>query len=402
MKSVLILSKWRNSISVALAVDVLRLRGLRPVLVSAFPDDRNRGACADHVVVDWDAEDLPTLVARLDQRGTVPIAVINMVEPLIPWQVAIAAHYGLPGGEESRQVLASKVLVRERMRSLGLSTVRFCGDPAEADFFPAIVKPSRASAASWQVRRVDGPDDLLAYQRHLTEHGLAETELIVEEFLPGTEFMVDGPVIAGRFHPISTIEKPEHDDIRHHNAGLQYHPPQQEFVRDGIRALCEKINTLCTDLRLDQFWLHVEGRTAEDGRTELVEINPRPGGGMVPAIVREVSGIDPIEAFVAMALGEFTLHEPIPVRHRSIIGIVDVEAHELGTVEIRTTEDDLRALPGVIDAEVIDGFQISDLEKENFFICFAFTADSMDQLRARAASILAGLDYRIVAPSQTV
>ncbi|MGH3767187.1 MAG: ATP-grasp domain-containing protein [Pseudonocardiaceae bacterium] len=398
MKSVLILSKW-NAGGVALAVEQLRARGLRSVLISERPDNRNRDKCDDHVLLDWDSEDLPTLITRLDQRDIVPIAVVNMIEPLIPWQDAIAAHYDLPGVGAGLNVLASKALVRDHMRALGLSAIRFCGDPAEVDFFPAIVKPSRESAASWLVRRVDSPAELLAYQRHLAELGVADTELIIEEYLPGTEFSVDGPVAGGRFHPVLAVERPEHDDTRHHNAGLQIHPPQQDHVRDGVRALSEMIDTLCTDLHIDQLWLHVEGRVDEDGRTEIIEINPRPAGGMYSAVIHETSGIDPIEAFISMSLGEFTFTPERlgPLRDRPIIGLFDVEADELGIVEISTTEDDLRALPDVINAEVINGYQISSLEKENFFIRFAITADSVSQLRARTATILSTLDYRITA-----
>lgn len=402
MKAVLILSKW-NAGGVALAAEQLRARGLRSVLISELPDNRNRDKCDDYVLMDWDNEDLPTLITRLDQRDIVPIAVVNMIEPLIPWQDAIAAHYALPGVGASLNVLASKTLVRDHMRALGLSTIRFCGDPAEVDFFPAIVKPSRESAASWLVRRVDGPAELLAYRHLLAERGFADTELIIEEYLPGTEFSVDGPVVGGRFHPVLAVERPEHDDTRHHNAGLQIHPPQQDHVRDGVRALSKMIGTLCADLRIDQLWLHVEGRVDEDGRTELIEINPRPAGGMYSTVIHETSGIDPIEAFISMSLGEFTFTPERlgPLRDRPIIGLFDVEADELGIVEISTTEDDLRALPGVINAEVINGYQISSLEKENFFIRFAITADSVSQLRTLTATILSTLDYRITAQPQT-
>jgi hypothetical protein len=298
-------------------------------------------------------------------------------------------------------VLASKTLVRDHMRALGLSTIRFCGDPAEVDFFPAIVKPSRGSSASWLVRRVDSPAELLAYQRHLAERGFVDTELIIEEYLPGIEFSVDGPVVGGRFHPVLAVEKPDHDDTRHHDAGLRIHPPQQDHVRDGVRALSETIGTLCADLRLDQLWLHVEGRAGEDGRTELVEINPRFGGGMYPTAIHEISGIDPMEAVISMSLGEFTLERLGPLRDRTIIGWVDVEADELGHVEISTTADDLCELPGVIKAEVVNGYQVSDLEKENYFLRFVMKADSVSQLRARAATVLSTVDYRITAQPQT-
>jgi biotin carboxylase len=318
---------------------------------------------------------------------------------LIPWNVDIAAHYGLSGAGAGLNVLASKILVREHMRTLGLSTIRFSGDPAEVDFFPAIVKPTRVSSASWLVRRVDSPAELLAYQHHLAEIGAADTELIIEEYLPGTEFSVDGPVVGGRFHSVLAVEKPDHDNIRHHDSGLLVHPPQLDHVREGVRVLSETINTLCADLRLDQLWLHFEGRSAEDGRTELIEINPRPGGGTHPAVIREASGIDPFEAFISMSLGEFTFtpDRPEPVRDWSIVGMVDLEAFELGTVEITTTADDLRALPGVITVKMIDGFQISSLDKENSFLGFAVTGESMSQLRARAATVLDNFVYRVTA-----
>lgn len=402
MKSVLILSKWNVGV-VPSAVEQLRARGLRSVLVSDVPDDRNRDKCDDHVLMDWDSENLSTLVIRLDRLGIDHIAVVNVLEPLVPWQIAIAAHYGLPGAEAGRTVLLSKKQVREHMQALGLSDIRFSDDPAEVDFFPAIVKPSDESGASRLVRRVDEPAELLAYQHHLAELGYADTELIIEQYLSGTEFTVDGPVVTGCFYPVLAGEKPDHDETRHHDAGINLHPPQRDHVRGGVRVLSELISTLCTDLDLDQLWLHVEGRTTEDGRTELVEINPRPGRGMHFSAIHGASGIDPLEAFVSMALGEyaFTSEPPDPLREQPITGLVYVEADELGTVEISTNEDELRELPGVVNMELVNGYQVSNLAQENFFLGFTITADTLDQLRARVATVLNTLDYRITAQPQT-
>ncbi|GAA0499434.1 ATP-grasp domain-containing protein [Streptomyces olivaceiscleroticus] len=396
MESVLILSKW-NAGAVALAAEQLRARGLRSVLITELPDNRHRDKCDAQVLVDWDSENLSTLIDRLDRRGVVPVAVVNLIEPLLPWQGGLAAHYGLPGVGPGLDVLASKTLVRDRMRALGLSTIGFSDDPVEVDFFPAIVKPSRESTASRLVRKVHGPAELLAYRRHLAERGFGDTEMIIEEYLPGVEFSVDGPVVDGRFHPVLAVEKPDHDEVRHHDAGLRIHPPQQEHVRAAVPVLTEMISAFCADLRLDQIWLHVEGRADENGRTELVEINPRFGGGMYPTAIQEAGGIDPVAAVVSMSLGEFTPAQLGPVRDQKIIGWVDVEAAELGRVEIDATEEDLCALPGVIKAVVVDGYQVTDLEQENYFLRFALTADSVDQLRARAEHVLktAG-SYRII------
>ncbi|MBW5421424.1 ATP-grasp domain-containing protein [Streptomyces sp. BG9H] len=394
MKSVLIFSKQHFG-GVPLIAGQLRARGLRSVLVSELPDNRHRDKCDDHVVFDWFGEELSVLADRLEERGIEPVAVVNLLESLSHWQMAVAAHYAVPGADESRHVLLSKVLVREHMRTLGLSDMRFSGDPATVDFFPAIVKPARDSGASRLVSRVNGPDELRAYQDRLAAAGLAGTELIVEEYLPGVEFSVDGPVVDGKFHPLLTVEKPEHDQVKHHDAGLEFHPPEQEHVREGVRVLCEKVNAFCADLRLDQFWLHFEGRSTEDGRTELIEINPRFGGGMIPAAVREISGIDPIEAVVSMALGEFKLDGPMPLRERPVVGWIDMEGDELGTVEVSTTEDDLRELPGMVGAQITNGYRITDLEQENFFLRFAVTADSVSQLRERVETVRNKIDYRI-------
>ena len=53
------------------------------------------------VVFDWDSEELSAL-DRLDERGMTWSAAVNMVEKLIGWHIAVAAHYGLPGGDAGR------------------------------------------------------------------------------------------------------------------------------------------------------------------------------------------------------------------------------------------------------------------------------------------------------------
>lgn len=395
MKSVLILSQWHGG-GVAFAAEALKARGLRSVLVSAHADDRNRDRCDEHVLFDW--TDPQALIALLDERDIDPIAIVNTLEPLIPWQMALAAHYGLPGAEAGRNVLLSKTLVRDHVRKLGLSGIRYTGDLSEVDFFPAIVKPARESGSSWLVRRVNSRAELHEFQRMLNDLGFADTELIAEEYIAGTEFSIDGPVADGRFHPVLTAEKPEHDDVRHHDRGLRIHPVQQDHVRAGVHALVEVINAVCADLGLDQLWLHVEGRTTQDGRAELVEINPRPGGGLYPAATRKASGIDVFELVVAMSLAEFQPELIGPLPEEQVIGWYDVEARTRGTVEVRTTEEDLLALPGVFAVDIANGIKVVSLEKENHFLRVAVTAGSRDELDARVAAAVRTFDYRIVPP----
>ncbi|MFE5680683.1 acetyl-CoA carboxylase biotin carboxylase subunit family protein [Streptomyces erythrochromogenes] len=396
MKSVLVLS-WIAIGNVPAAVAELRARDLRPVLVSNLPDDPNAGLCDDHIVFDWDGEELSALTARVTERGIEPIAVVSMVEKLVEWSIALTTHYGLPGGGTSRAVLASKTLVRERMRALGLSELKYSDDPRSVDFFPAIIKPTRESAASYLVKRVDDREELLAYLKELEESGAGDVELIAEEFVAGTEYSVDGPVLNGRFHPLLAVEKADYDYAKNHDAGLSFHPPQQSHVRDGVRALCESINTLCADQGLDQVWLHFEGRSSQDGRTELIEINPRPGGFHtgIPASIQNLYGIDVIATVVSMALGEYAPQDLGPMLEQPIFGNVELEAEELGTVVAATTEEDLLALPGVISVRLFDGYRVTQLNKENFFLSLTMTADSLEQMREQAATVLGTFEYSV-------
>lgn len=401
MESVLILSKWSNSRGVTHVINRLRHRGLRPVLVTPC-FDLNCDKCDDYILLDWDKEDLQTLLTQIDRRGIKPVAIVNLVELLNSWQIALATHYGLPGSESFRNLLASKFLVREHMQAMGLSNIRFSGDPAKVDFFPAIVKLSREGSASFLVRRVDSPDELSAYQRHLAELGFAEKELIIEEFLPGAEFSLDGPAVGGRFYPALAGAMPDYDNtrLRHHNVGLHIHPPQRDHIRDGVRALHKMIDAFCADLHLDQVWLHTEGRTVEGGRAELVEINPRPGGGILTEAIRAARGIDQMDTLISMSLGQFAIPAeiPDPLRAPPLFGTADMDAKELGIVEIRNTEDEIRALPGVVAVHLANGLQVTTLEKENFYINFLLTADSVEQLRDRYDTVINAIDYHIKAP----
>ena len=167
-------------------------------------------------------------------------------------------------------------------------------------------------------------------------------------------------------------------------------------MREGVRVLCEAINALCTDLGLDQIWLHFEGRSTQDGRTELIEINPRPGGGQIPTAIQEINGIDVIEANVSMALGGYAPEDLGPLREQPIIGWsgrggLKSSARSRSSPPRRNCSP----CPASSTCKLSDGYQITNLRQENFFFSFTMTADSVDQLRAHAAKALDTLDYRV-------
>lgn len=103
--------------------------------------------------------------------------------------------------------------------------------------------------------------------------------------------------------------------------------------------------------------------------------------------------MDPIELSLSLALGT-----ALPVAasgHDDALAIVPLDAEALGVVDCRTTAAELRRLPGVVDAYVIDGYRVSTLDKENFFAAVMVTGRDERQLRERASGALAIMDYRV-------
>ncbi|MFH0244577.1 acetyl-CoA carboxylase biotin carboxylase subunit family protein [Streptomyces sp. HK10] len=398
---VLVFSK-RSTGGVRILAGMLREEGMRPVLVSADPDDMNRDSCDAHVVVDWDRAGLPELVAAVDAAGVVPAAVVNLVEPLIGWQIRTARHYGLPGGEPGREVLTSKALVRGEMRRLGLSALPFAAGPAgsfpvgSVTEFPVIVKPSLDSGASRLVRLAHGPGDLSRHLGDIAAKTTPELEVVVERYIEGTEFSIDGPVLDGRFRALFCVEKTQHDERRHHDAGLRISPPPSAHVRRGVEETVEDISALCTALDLAGGWLHVEGRVPPDGRSELVEINPRPGGGLHRTATLRTCGVDPVRAIVQAALGgEQAKGLADTARNTELLALLPFEVDRIGQVTGATPIEEIKAIPGVVDGYQFDRFEVLTLDQENFFTEALITAETVAGLGEVADRVRAAFRYEM-------
>ncbi|MEU1661773.1 ATP-grasp domain-containing protein [Streptomyces griseofuscus] len=393
-RDVLIYSK-RFEGGVRLVSRMLSDMGRRPVLVSDEPKDVNRDHCAAHIVVDWEQASLAELVAAVDAAGVEPTAVVNFVDSLISWQVRTARHYGLPGGERGREVLLSKARVRAAMTERGLSSLPFVAGTVAAleveavTAYPVIVKPDQDSGGSRLVRRAENAVELRSRLKDLADIMGPDTDAIVEEYIDGVEFSVDGPVLEGLFHPLFEVEKTEHDNQRHHDAGLLISPPPSAHVRQAVRDLSERIGTLCASLGLEGSWFHVEGRARADGSCELVEINPRPGGRMYRAATQRTCGVDPIDMSVRMALGE-RLDDALAGATRGggeLLAMLPFEADRVGTLVSATPVEELKRIPGVVDGYLFDNFRVVTMERENFFAEAMIIAEGVADLHEIAEQV---------------
>jgi biotin carboxylase len=379
----------------------LRRRGWRVVLVSDLVDDPNAPACDSHVVVDWGGAD-EAIAATIEGAGVRPNAIVNMVESLIARRTALLGHFGLPDLSTGLASLTNKAVVRKAADDAGVFPIQWMAgslrDIAETPprSYPVVLKPAMKSGASHNVHLLRSAEDLARAIAEL-ENDHPSDLFMVEEFLQGDEFSVDGYVLAGKFKDVFVADKPDHDTVRLHDRGLRVSPPLR-VTPGAVSRFVKELQVLVTQLGLDAVWLHVEGRAGARGRVGLIEVNPRPGGGLYTAAIRHRSGLDPIEFSLSLAVGD---PDPPAVHgHEDALAIVPVDAGTLGVVDCRTTASELRNIHGVLDACVIDGYHVSTLARENFFAWVMVTGRDEGELRSRAAEALAAIDYRVSRPSE--
>ena len=338
---------------------MLRDLSRRPVLISALPDDLNRSAADAHVVIDWDHDEVETLALQLAHREIEPVGVVTFVDSLAGWRAAIVAHYALPGGSGGAAVLADKAELRAALTAAGLSTVaHWSGTPTTLDVsvvdrYPVVAKPAVDSGGSRYGITAADAKALRAALRALAA-GLGEhARVLVEEYVTGAEFSIDGAVISGAFHDLLVFDKPAFDYARNQEGGMLVTPPQRAQVAASVASVVDTVSRLARSVSLDDTWLHVEARVRADGSTELIEVNVRPGGGLYRTAIRRACGVDAHEVFVRLSIGCAASDELLPTRDdTSLMGLNILKVPSSSEVVAAATREELLLVPGVVDAFV--------------------------------------------------
>jgi biotin carboxylase len=262
--------------------------------------------------------DAPTdaiaIVDALGRTGVRPDGVLTIWENSICVAARVAEALGLPGNpSESTDAARSKIWTREMSARLGLPTpraqrVRSLDElfaAAEYVGFPAVVKPEFGASAVGCVR-VDDFDDLphvytLVRDVVRPEHNdifRAGNDLLLEEYLDGVEFDVDLVLQNGRCAFSSVSQNWPTAEPSFQETGL--HCPADHNPKAVKRLVDLSVQTVQA-FGFRGGVLHVEGKCTSRG-PRIIEVNARMGGGRVFEMVRDVWGVDLVEAQLRSAL----------------------------------------------------------------------------------------------------
>jgi biotin carboxylase len=326
-----------------------------------------------------EADSVDAIVRAAEARPIDGILVVGDRPTVIAARVARAL--GLPGHPPAAATAARhKRLTREHFRDAGLPTPWFIpltidGSQMTVDSsqltvdssqavdrglstvdFPCVVKPVALSgsrgvmrvdddvalkAAIWRLRSLLASPDIRA------ERSDAHRELLVEQYIPGHEYALEGVLDHGRLHPFAIFDKPDPLDGPFFEETIYVTPPplassEQDVV---VRAVADA----AAALGLVHGPIHAELRVNRAG-VFVLEVAARPIGGLCARAVRFDDGASLEEKLLRHALGESPERWAresqasgvmmIPIPRRGIFrGVAGVEAaHTIpGVDDVRLT-----------------------------------------------------------------
>lgn len=178
-----------------------------------------------------------------------------------------------------------KYETRRRFAAAGLNVPEYRlllpGDPA-SQRFPCVLKPLHSSGSRGVIRANNLAEFATARARILKMTGSQEA-LLVEDFIPGREFALEGLVTGGELRVLALFDKPDPLDGPFFEETI-YVTPSRESA--GVqRAIAEAAQRAVTALGLRSGSVHAEMRVNSDG-VWMLEAAGRPIGGLCSRVLR--------------------------------------------------------------------------------------------------------------------
>jgi biotin carboxylase len=235
----------------------------------------------------------------------------------------VAQSLGLPGNRPEAAVAArDKRKTRESFRAAGLPGPRVLVVPASADperladelDYPLVVKPA-ALSGSRGVMRADNPAGFLVAFERLGRllasddvrlmRDSALQDIIIETFIHGREYAIEGVIDRGRLQTLAIFDKPDPLDGPLFEETIYVTPTRAEPAT--IAAIEQGVARAVAALGLWHGPIHAECRV-NFNRVFMLEVAARPIGGLCARALRfvgpgdEAAGLE--ELLLRHALGE--------------------------------------------------------------------------------------------------
>ena len=340
-------------------MDAAKRLGLDLTVASEIPSSLESHHPDDLLTVELDDPDAATATVKRFAERCPLTAILGPEDDTAVVAARLSLELGLPGNPlDAVEAARSKILQRERLRDRGVPVPDFTVRAVDADPrvaaaeapYPCVLKPASLSASRGVIRAND-PDEFLA--AHARLRSVLETEdereehrrYLVEAYVPGREYAVEGLIVEGGLHILAIFDKPDPLEGPFFEETI-YVTPSRSDSR-VVNSLVDLTGRAAAALGLTRGPVHAELRYNEDGPW-LIELAARPIGGKCSKVIRlgKESEYSLEDVIVGLSVG---ILREIPQRESLAAGVMMIPIPGAGTLEKIEGVEAARAEPGVED-----------------------------------------------------
>jgi hypothetical protein len=223
----------------------------------------------------------------------------------------------------------------------------------------------------------------------LAERNEAHTTAVIEGFIPGREYALEGLLTGGRLHTLAIFDKPDPLDGPFFEETIYLTPSSAND--DVQRAIVGNVGRAAAALGLRHGPIHAECRVNAEG-VFVLEVAARPIGGLCARALRFRSQSAIRNPQSAMSLEELLLRHALGedpttyVRESPASGVMMIPIPKRGVYRRVDGVDDARGVAGVVDIQITakPDQRLVPLPEGASYLGFIFArgADSSDVNRA--------------------
>jgi biotin carboxylase len=257
---------------------------------------------------------------------------------------------------EAAATARDKYLMRLALAEAGVPGARFqvChsdDDPealASTIEYPCVVKPTCLSGSQGVIRADDRVRFVEAFRRSraivMATGGAGR--LLVEEYIPGAEVVLEGLLAQGELHVLALFDKP--DPLVGPFFEETIYTTPSRLTESSQRAVTQCCEAACAALGLREGPIHAEFRVNERGPW-VIEVAARSIGGLCSRILRFGAGDTSLEELIlAHAVGRTPLYE----RESRAGGVMMIPIPAAGVLRAVEGLEEARAVPNIESIEI--------------------------------------------------
>jgi biotin carboxylase len=320
----------------------------------------------------------------------------------------VAARLGLPGNPpEAAAASSNKLEARQRLAAAGLAVPSYFTLPAGGDgrraaadsrmVFPCVLKPLGLSGSRGVIRADSREECSAAFDRisallarvdvRAARTGL-ENVVLVERFIPGREFALEGVLTDGQLQVFTIFDKPDPLDGPFFEETIYLTP---SALRPSSQTqLASTIQQATDALGLWHGPVHAECRVGPDG-IFVLEVAARPIGGLCSKALRFADGSSLEHVLLRHAIGEDITAF---LREAAASAVMMIPIPKRGWLKGVDGEEKARAVPHIEDVRVTArlGQLLEPLPEAGSYLGFIFaragsTGDADAAVRAAHARL---------------